>query len=248
MKEVIKLMELKLTKKKLFEVLEIECFEDVSNDHGDFYMTRNQISEALEYKNINSFHKVIQRNADVIKDPITMDIMSTMINKEYKTELYSFDQLFQILRFTKQPKANLFMEWTSTTLKELITGRAELKFSNAESKEKYESRISELLIQLEELQDLANGYNKVLIAPNCQAMIDISKVLDIGRNKLFAFLRDVKILRKNNTPFQKHLTAGHFKVKESVIPNGEMIPVTYVTGKGLNYIRKKLEKVNYQLS
>ena len=41
MKEVIKLMELKLAKKKLFEVLEIECFEDVSNDHGDFYMTRN---------------------------------------------------------------------------------------------------------------------------------------------------------------------------------------------------------------
>jgi len=241
-------MELKLANKKLFEVLEIECFEDVSNDHGDFYMTRKQIGEALQYGNIKSFHSVISRNKDEIGEPIIVSILSTMINKEYETELYSFDQLFQILRFSKQPKANLFMSWASTTLKELITSRAELKFSNAESKEKYESRIAELILQVEELQDLANGYNKVLIAPNCQAMIDISKVLDIGRNKLFAFLRDVKILRKNNTPFQKHLTAGHFKVKESVIPNGEMVPVTYVTGKGLNYIRKKLEKVNYQLS
>ena len=243
-------MELKLARKKLFEGFEIECYKDTSTENGDFYMTRKQISDALDYKNDTQLNVTISRNKDIIKDPTYFEMKQVEGEREIEREMifYKFKQLFQMLRFTKQPKANLFMEWASITLKELITGRAELKFSNAESKEKYEARIAELLIQVEELQDLANGYTKVMFAPNCQQMINISKVLDVGRNKLFAFLREIKVLRKDNTPYQKNVTAGHFMVKEATIPNGEMVPVTYVTGKGLNYIRKKLEKVNYQLS
>jgi len=240
-------MELKLATKKLFEGFEIECYEDTSTENGDFYMTRKQISDALEYENDRSFHTVIKRKQEKVGNPVVNKLLSAD-DKYYDTELYSFEQFFEVIDGNRQPKAVLFRKWAILTLKELITGRAELKFSNSESKEKYEARIAELLIQVEELQDLANGYTKVMFAPNCQQMINISKVLDVGRNKLFAFLREIKVLRKDNTPYQKNVTAGHFMVKEATIPNGEMVPVTYVTGKGLNYIRKKLEKVNYQLS
>jgi len=140
-------MKLELVKKKLFEGMEIECYVDKSRDDGDFYMTRRQIGEALEYENINSFHKVIQRNKEIIGNP-TMDILSILeggreVEREF--ELYTFNQLFQILRFSKQPKANLFMNWASLTLQELITNRAELKFKKEEDKINYENKIKEIV-------------------------------------------------------------------------------------------------------
>lgn len=139
-------MELELANKKLFEGMEIECYVDTSRENGDFYMTRKQIGEALEYENINSFHKVIQRNKEIIGEPV-MDNLSTTDGKTYETEIYSFSQLFQILRFSKQPKANLFMDWASLTLQELITSRAELKFKNTEDKTNYENKVKDIIEQ-----------------------------------------------------------------------------------------------------
>jgi anti-repressor protein len=239
-------MELQSAKKKIFEGFEIECFEDVSNDNGDFYMTRKQIGEALDYKNEKQLNVVIFRHKEEIGNSVGFKLKSTD-EKYYDTEVYSFNQLFQILRFSKQPKANLFMDWATITLKELILGRAELKFSNDFDKEKYESKIKELEDQLVELEDLADGYKKLFTAPNTQDMLQASKSFDLGRTKLFAFLRKSKVLMKDNMPYQKHITAGHFKVREAVIPTGEVVTVTLVTGKGMNYIRKKLEKVDFAI-
>jgi hypothetical protein len=110
----------------------IQYYGYASNNNEEFYMARTQIGEALEYKTVNSFHKIIQKNADIIGNP-TMDILSTVEGDRAVSrniELYSFTQLFQILRFSKQPKANLFMDWAALILKELIMGSAELTFAN----------------------------------------------------------------------------------------------------------------------
>lgn len=236
-------MQLELAKKKLFEGMEIECYVDMSKDNGDFYMTIDQVSEALGYKDRNGLDKVISRKKTKIGEPTLYDKLSDSTGR--KLHLYSFEQFFEIMDGNRQVKANLFRQWTIATLKELITGRAELKFKTQENEEEYKLKIKELENQIIELQDLANGYNKVLIAPNSQQMNNIAKVLDCGRNKLFAFLRKEKILMKDNIPYQQHIKSNHFIVKEQVIHTGEIVPVTYVTGKGLNYIRKRLEKVNY---
>lgn len=80
---------------------------------------------------------------------------------------------------------------------------------------------------------------------NCYDIGKFSKILAIkgmGRNNLFEWMKYKGILMKNNIPYQQHIKANHFIVKETVIQTGEIVPVTYVTGKGLNYIRKRLEK------
>jgi phage antirepressor YoqD-like protein len=233
-------MKLELATKKLFGNLVINCYVDTENENGDFYMSRQQIGEALEYEDLNSFHKIIQRNNDVIGTPIIVDKKSSVINKNYKTELYSFNQLFQILRFTKRPKANLFMEWSANTLKELITGRAELKFKTQISEETYIERIKEL-------EDKAEAYERVMTAPNTQHMNSIAKSLNVGRNKLFAFLREKKILMDDNTPYQRFIKANYFQVREQTIQTGAIVPVTYITGRGLDFVRKQLKKVNYMI-
>ena len=59
--------------------------------------------------------------------------------------------------------------------------------------------------------------------------------IKIGRNKLFQWLREQKILMKSNIPYQRYIDSGYFQVKESTFktPYGEKTAqTTYVTGKG----------------
>lgn len=94
-------------------------------------------------------------------------------------------------------------------------------------------------------------HDDVTDASNTQTIQEVAKVLQMGPNKLFQFLRDNNILMEEpykNLPYQKHMDAGHFKVveKEFTKPGGEITLTTrtLVTGKGLTYIQKKLAKAN----
>ncbi len=70
-----------------------------------------------------------------------------------------------------------------------------------------------------------------------------------GRNKLFEYLRDNKILISNgdeyNLPFQRYITAGYFIVTRTQGEKGAKVvwfSQTLVTPKGSEYIRSMLEK------
>ena len=71
-----------------------------------------------------------------------------------------------------------------------------------------------------------------------------AKVLNcgIGRNRLFAFLREQGVLMADNTPFQAQIDRGHFRTIEQrwTTPDGETrISIkTLVYQRGLDYIRK----------
>lgn len=67
----------------------------------------------------------------------------------------------------------------------------------------------------------------------------------IGRNTFIGLLRDLKILKTDNTPYQKFLNSGHFKVKIKKVSKYDefsYIPVTLVTGKGLVYLTNRVLK------
>lgn len=78
-----------------------------------------------------------------------------------------------------------------------------------------------------------------------------AKVLNrnIGRNNLFEFLRNRKVLQQDNIPYQKYIDSGYFRVIETkyAIPSGEtkISLKTLVLQKGVAYINKLLrEKEN----
>lgn len=73
--------------------------------------------------------------------------------------------------------------------------------------------------------------------------------LDIGRNKLFKWLKDNKFIRLNNEPYQKYINEGYFQTKETtyLIDEHPKIAIkTYVTGKGQQYLFNKLSKENIE--
>jgi phage antirepressor YoqD-like protein len=75
-----------------------------------------------------------------------------------------------------------------------------------------------------------------------------AKVLNrnIGRNNLFEFLRNKKVLQQDNIPYQKYIDLGYFRVIESkyTIPSGEtkISLKTVVLQKGVAYINKLLRE------
>ena len=93
----------------------------------------------------------------------------------------------------------------------------------------------------------ADFYDTVANTESLFSMADVAKTLDmgIGRNKLFAFLRDKGILDKDNHPYQKYVDAGYLRLIENHCKAGDndvVYKCTYVKQKGIDYIRKILLK------
>lgn len=104
--------------------------------------------------------------------------------------------------------------------------------------------------QIEEMKPLAEFADHV---SNTKDLIDVGRMakllhderIDIGRNKLFQWLRENRILMKNNTPYQSYVDGGYFKVRESTQDTAygsKVFTTTYITGKGQIYITERLRK------
>lgn len=112
----------------------------------------------------------------------------------------------------------------------------------------------ELLAQKEEViskqKPLVDFANTVSATPTMVDMKTMAKLLKkenqdihMGRNKLFAWLRKEGYLMSDNTPYERYVKQGIFKLTESEVEtkNGnKLITKTYVTGKGQLYLAKKL--------
>ena len=103
-----------------------------------------------------------------------------------------------------------------------------------------ESRL-ELQAQVQTLRPKADAYNRLLSGENAQTMAQVAKTLGTGRNRLFAFLREQKVLMPNNLPYQRYLDRGCFTVREVSVEHSDHsltnATQTLVTAKGLDLIQ-----------
>lgn len=93
----------------------------------------------------------------------------------------------------------------------------------------------------------AEFYDAVADSESLTSMGDVAKILarGIGRNKLYKILRENNVLQKDNIPYQRFVDADYFKVIETnFMANGNSVVVktTYVKQRGIDYIRKLLDK------
>jgi prophage antirepressor-like protein len=91
----------------------------------------------------------------------------------------------------------------------------------------------------------ADQFDKFISGENYQDMNTAAKALSWGRNKLFAELRNRKILMSGNRPYQRYIDTGYFVVKEKPINMGGTVfnkPQTYVTAKGLSWLERVLSE------
>lgn len=102
--------------------------------------------------------------------------------------------------------------------------------------------------QIEEMKPKADFFDAVADSKTAISMNEVAKVLNIkgyGRNNLFEFLRENKVLDRWNVPYQRYVDNGWFRVIEQHYQkNGEPIVTTktLVYQKGVDGIRKMIER------
>ena len=84
-----------------------------------------------------------------------------------------------------------------------------------------------------------------LIDMNAMAKLAADKNFNIGRTRLFRWLKRTGVLMSNNLPYQRYIDRGYFAVKESVFETDGLKKTyqqTLVTGKGQVFIIGLLKK------
>lgn len=105
--------------------------------------------------------------------------------------------------------------------------------------------------QLLEQKPKVEFFDAVAESKDAIEIASVAKVLNVpgvGRNKLFEFLRNHKILMRNNQPYQKYVDCGYFRIIEQKYerPNGDTcINIkTLVYQKGVKYIQELLKSAH----
>jgi len=92
----------------------------------------------------------------------------------------------------------------------------------------------------------AESFDRFLSATNWQPFNVVAHALEIGRNTMLKILRERAVLMDNNIPYQAFVNEGYFKTIEKTIKiGGNEInkPQTFVSAKGIDYIKKILDRV-----
>ena len=223
---------------------------------GDkIYFCGSDVAKALGYSNPRDALLRHCKTKGVVKyDALTKGGMQ---------ELTYIDEgnVYRLIAHSKLPDAEKFESWVFDEVLPTIikTGSYSLTqkqdsyliedpIARAERwiEEQKEKRLLET--KIEQDKPLVDFANQVADTSDLIDMASLSKLLkdehiDIGRNRLFQWLRDNNYLRDNNEPYQRYVEQGIFQLREYTFetPYGSKTGCkTYVTGKGQIYITEKL--------
>lgn len=201
-------------------------------------------------------------------------IIKSKLPEAEKFESWIMDDVLPTLRKTGQYSLN-DSKPDSYMIEDPIA-RAQRWIEEQQEKKELEAKTIELTEtnqklekERDELIPKAEFGGMIGISNDCITMEEMAKVLhshgikDIGRNRLFAWLRAEKVLQRNNLPYQRYLESGFFKVHEytyadrktgeprigtktTVTPKGQMAIVhSWVTWlRGENLEEEKIEECN----
>lgn len=97
------------------------------NNADEFYMTREQIGQALEYANPNDAIRLIhKRYADRLDPLSTRFQIETPSRGPQEMVLYNLKGVMEICRFSRQPKADKFMDFVWDVMESLYNGNSVL--------------------------------------------------------------------------------------------------------------------------
>lgn len=163
--------------------------------------------------------------------------------------------MYSLILSSKLPNAKKFKRWVTSEVLPAIrkTGSYNLPdFNNpAEAARAWAKEYEEkqkALAQVTEMKPKAEFYDDVTGSTDTIDIGSVAKVLNIpnmGRNKLFSFLRENKILNKRNEPYQEYVDKGYFRQIETSWEHNGTTHInlkTVVFQKGVDYIRQLVLK------
>ena len=222
---------------------------------GEPWFVGKDVAEALGYCKPEN---ALAAHVDQEDKTITL-IQGSGSNYKSTTTLINESGLYPLVLSSKLPTAKQFKRWVTHDVIPTIrkTGSYSIgvprTFAEAlrlaadqqEQIEKQQKLISDQKPKVEFFDAVAESKTAV-------SMNDAAKSLNfnnVWRNKLFDILRTQKVLMSDNVPYQKYVDAGYFRVIEQKWTGKDGMPQisykTLVYQKGIDYIRKLLEKDGY---
>lgn len=168
---------------KPFGALNMDVYEDSKHQ---YYMTREQIGAALEYNNPNkAIQNIHVKNTDRL-DPLSTFLklrnVEGGITKEREYIVYSLRGVMEICRLSRQPKADVFMDFCWDIMESLMRGDAVLatpKMDAALSKEFIDVRLHALFDSMKNLQSELDSTRKDLSEQIGEARATSNEALNI---------------------------------------------------------------------
>lgn len=243
-----------------FEGNQVRTIE-INSEH---WFVGKDVAQALGY---NQTAQAIRKHVD--EEDKGVFEMNTPGGKQQPT-IINESGLYSLILSSKLPSAKRFKRWvTSEVLPAIRRHGAYMTDQKAFDVVNNKSGLIDLLqqaadqlkakdIQIEEMKPKALFADSVSASDSTILIRELAKILkgngiDIGAKRLFQWLRDKNYLisygSDRNTPTQKAMELGLFKVKETpIIHNGTVTiqKTTKVTGKGQQYFVNKFLKMKYR--
>jgi len=217
---------------------------------GEPYFVGKDVAEILGYKNPR---KAIGDHIDEEDKGVTK---CDTLGGEQELTVINESGLYSLILSSKLPAAKKFKRWvTSEVLPEIRkTGSYSLPDFNdpvaaarawADEVEKKRALLVENNQLKDDLEEESEFRRKVFDTDSCITFTDAAKIIKphfkkFGRKKLLEFLKDIRAINQNNTPYANQIEAGRFTVKEKFIsPDGYDSFVkkqAYLTQKGIEWV------------
>lgn len=230
---------------KIFQNDEFGEVRTITIDEEVWFVGKD-ITEKLEYQNGS---RDISRHVDE-EDRRLIPLNDGVQNRE--TLVINESGLYSLILSSNLPKAKKFKHWvTAEILPEIRkTGGYQVPQTYAEALRAYADQVEQiekLAAENAKLLPKAEFFDAVTDSKTAISIGEVAKVLDmgIGQNKLFAFLREQRILDRQNIPYQEYIDRGYFRtIEQKYDVRGEVrISIkTLVFQKGIDFIRKQLQK------
>lgn len=214
--------------------------------NGEPWFVANDVAKALGYSNPS------KATNDHCKKAI-LGRGNDSLGREQEFKYIPEGDVYRLIIRSNLPAAERFETWVFDEVIPSIrkTGSYQMPKTYIEALEALivsEKEKERLAIENNEMKPKADFFDAVADSKDAIEIGQVAKVLEIpgiGRNKLFAFLREKQYLMENNIPYQKYIDNGYFRTIEQKysMPDGETrISIkTLVYQKGVDAIRRLLE-------
>ncbi len=141
-----------------------------------------------------------------------------------------------------------FHAWCNTVVRDHMAGRpagpmvpTTLAGALRLAAELEDQRVA-LVTKVEELAPKAETLDRLANAEGLYGIVDLAKMLSTGQNRMFEWLREKRILKQDNTPYQE-FAEEHFRLKSRGYTTRDgkwhLTTRTFVTAKGVAYVAKR---------
>ena len=207
---------------------------------GEPWFVASDVAKALGYSRPNEAVSAHCRGTVKRRTPTTSGDQDMLTIPER--------DVYRLIMRSRLPEAERFEEWVVGEVLPQIrrTGSytPEVPQTFAEALRQY----ADLVEERERNRPKIEFFDAVASSKDAVEMKHVAKVLDmgVGRNRLFAFLRDHSVLMADNTPYQEYVDRGYFRVVEQkwTTKDGEtrISFKTLVYQRGVEFIRRLLRR------